>query len=248
MTNKEEYERRKAAEETKHKEHLAKGWRRQLENPDRLFQGLLVLFTFGLVTVGALQWQTLDKTDDTFRIGQRPWVTISGINVLEGTSLEGVPRFKLGYVLKNIGHLPAYVAVSANIIVGPITDIPTEQFWAEQRNVCRDRKADIRKRGWVHDLGGKIPFVVFPNDTWPYHLYSTLAGSLEGVQTYRPDIMGCIIYQSTLDEILHQAPFFGVISVDDGNPDRDHIPELDKGTSVPSKLVVKAISMTGEAD
>ena len=40
------------------------------------FEALLVLFTFALVIVGVLQWQTLRKTDGTLKARTRPWVDI----------------------------------------------------------------------------------------------------------------------------------------------------------------------------
>jgi hypothetical protein len=44
-----------------------------------LFQGLLVIFTFGLIVVGVLQWRTLEKTDETSREFNRAFVFLHGI-------------------------------------------------------------------------------------------------------------------------------------------------------------------------
>jgi hypothetical protein len=43
-------------------------WKRKLQDP-------ITLFTFMLVIVGALQWYTLNKTDETLRLQQRAWLT-----------------------------------------------------------------------------------------------------------------------------------------------------------------------------
>src|SRR5438874_13232433 len=104
MLAKEEYERRKAAQEKKRKERLSKGWRVLSENPDSFLQGLLVLFTLGLVAVSALQWSTLEKTDETLKAAQRAWIEFAvptiGDLVWRGDQL--IMQVQFG--LKNSGH------------------------------------------------------------------------------------------------------------------------------------------------
>ena len=46
-----------------------------------MFTAILALATLSLVWVAALQWNTLEKTDETLRAAQRPWIKYSDIQI-----------------------------------------------------------------------------------------------------------------------------------------------------------------------
>jgi hypothetical protein len=47
----------------------------EIQGSNRL--AVLALFTGALAVVAVLQWLTLEKTDETFWAGQRPWINLS---------------------------------------------------------------------------------------------------------------------------------------------------------------------------
>jgi hypothetical protein len=68
------------------------------------------LVLVGLLTAGvlSLQWGTFEKTDQTLKAEQRPWVSLQGMDVVsdliwrpDGAHLD------IHFVLKNTGHTPA---------------------------------------------------------------------------------------------------------------------------------------------
>jgi hypothetical protein len=176
---------------------------------------------------------------------QRALVNISEIDVLEDKSRDDVPTFKLAYILKNLGHLPAIVSVRAKIV------LYTTDIWGKHQKVCRDGIDEIASKGWVHPDGSKIRYSVFPNDQWPFHLSSALEDDLHGAKTYTPVVIGCVIYQSALSKKFHKSLFYGVISVDSKTSPspRDMTTPIhrDAQLSNDQHLVVKAIS-TSDAD
>ena len=48
----------------------------------RWWRDPITLFTLLLVIVGALQWRTLQKTDETLRLQQRAWLTPVAANLV----------------------------------------------------------------------------------------------------------------------------------------------------------------------
>ncbi len=212
-------------------------------------QVLLCVFTFCLVVVGFLQWRTLDETEQIFKIEQRPWISVENIDVVEGTKeRDDFPSFVLSYTLKNVGHLPAIVALDAAVISDPSQSKLDQMWWLRQQKICDERKTDISsKHEWIYPGGDKVQFEIFPGKEWPYILPSRMTDSVKGLSDYAPRIIGCIIYQSVEDEILHEAPFFASITIDDGIPTRSHVPNISREANGP-RLIVKAISMTGKAD
>jgi hypothetical protein len=76
MTVKEDFFRRKEAQESARREAISSSLRNKLKDP-------LTIFTFLLVLVAALQWRTLEKTDATLRAGQRAFVFLDGIQMTQ---------------------------------------------------------------------------------------------------------------------------------------------------------------------
>src|SRR5665213_2222920 len=103
--------------------------------------------------VGIAQWCILSGTLSQMREDQRPWVSVKGIAFREGdTKLDPkAPKFPLAFSLKNIGHLPAIVAVRA------IAILEAENWETVQQEQCRS-DADL----------SKSPFLIFPDDTFPF--------------------------------------------------------------------------------
>jgi hypothetical protein len=71
MTQKEDYDRRKADQQSAIARRRSERFFERLKDPLTLFTAILATATVGLGLLAGLQWQTLEKTDHTLRSGQR---------------------------------------------------------------------------------------------------------------------------------------------------------------------------------
>ncbi|MGH7409425.1 MAG: hypothetical protein ACREKF_15645 [Candidatus Methylomirabilales bacterium] len=168
---------------------------------------MTALATIAMVVVALLQWQTLEKTDTTLRVVQRPWISIEKV-----TSLDPWPRYeddKVGFTLlfflKNVGHSPALdIRVDARVIPEE-PGRPVE--WTEpQRQVCASVRAALDRRE------KSDRYTIVPNEVFPYRLERKIR---KPTTDYSPVIVGCIVYRTARDITSHQTPFFARMFVDD---------------------------------
>jgi hypothetical protein len=73
-------------------------WRRRWRDP-------ITLFTLFLVVVGALQWRTLEKTDETLKVQQRAWLTPIAATLLSPPEKDAGINFLI--LFTNSGREPA---------------------------------------------------------------------------------------------------------------------------------------------
>jgi hypothetical protein len=244
MLSKEEYERRKAAQETKCKERLSRGWSRLFENPDRLFQGLLVIFTFGLFAVGALQWGILDRTDQTLRAAQRPWLYVTKIVPRPKQPREegGKIVFDLDVFIQNIGHSPAFVFV-AHI------ELITSDYVKRRENICERARSKINtekeSRSWT----------IIPNDNFQYLQHPPLDISADEAKAggeYLVRVQGCVIYESTQKDGQHRTPFVANMSYESPGLPEDRLRQFPVSfAKIPVEegwLKIKNFGIPGDAD
>ena len=79
----------------------------RFREPLTMFTGVLALATLALVYVSGLQWSTLDKTDETFRAGQRAFVFPTHNNGWQGAeTIDGVVRRAYPVGWENSGNSP----------------------------------------------------------------------------------------------------------------------------------------------
>jgi hypothetical protein len=83
------------------------------------------LFTLFLVIVGALQWCTLQNTDETLRIAQRAWLTTIGVRLITPPIKDQSIFFAI--LITNSGREPA-TGVNIKIQNGTIEGINTREF------------------------------------------------------------------------------------------------------------------------
>lgn len=210
-----------------------------------------------IALVAFLQWRTLENTDQTLRLAQRPWIGTDKIEALKWPTREGEEVvFGLRYFLKNVGHSPAVVFVHARVFV--VLEASKLEFQKLQSEVCKTARKEVDKRD---GSGWGLKYAVLPNDTFPYdredekltdeNLNVAKVGRIG--KEYRAVIVGCVLYMSPLDKETHKTPFYGWMSVDDSKDQlkREIINPIrisDLKAPKNRQLIVKAISIAGDAD
>jgi hypothetical protein len=166
---------------------------------------------------------------DALVANQRPWIGVSGIIVdddLTYTNGGTEANFKLGYVLKNVGHSPAFVK-----IYGRILDAG-DHVKNERQSFCDARKAEVKRS---EDGLPTSSFTAIPELPMTYYIPYTNEPSGTGEWAAQPLVIhmqavidgyfqpynvGCIFYQSITDKEVHEILFYGEITTvgPDGNP------------------------------
>jgi hypothetical protein len=116
-------------------------WERFRE-PLNLFTGVLALATMALVYVSDLQWRTLDKTDETWRAGERAFVflTHNGAGWQQAKMIDGEIVRLFPVVWENSGNSPTrnlvvelYCLPLWPLTTGNPTTLPTKPTLREKR-------------------------------------------------------------------------------------------------------------------
>jgi hypothetical protein len=213
MGIKESYFRRKAKDEAKRKRPFAERWWARLKSPDYYFQGLLVIFTLGLVVVGVLQWRTLDKSDATLKAAQRPWIEFDAkiIGPLEYIGEQLTILVQLG--LKNSGHSPAI----------NVRSMGTTRFFGDDLDL---RHIQQQLCDSLNTVQGEWGATIFPNNTPRPHpmLFEISKDAIEkfkakGAGHYtRPLLIGCVSYLDSADMARHDTGFVYILRSTLGPP------------------------------
>jgi hypothetical protein len=87
----------------------------------------LTIFTAALVGVSVLQWRTLDRTDDTFRAGERAFVfvTHNSVGWQRAEMINGEPVRQYPIVWENSGNSPTRDLV-VKLYCLPLQPLPTD--------------------------------------------------------------------------------------------------------------------------
>jgi hypothetical protein len=223
MLKKEQYDRRKAEDESRRKEQLSRKLSHRLRqfsvrliDPSFIIQALLVGCTGGLIYVGFLQKQTLDEqrtelanTDRTLRksmeAASRAWLTPTHLEFLKGIDDPGGPSIMIHY--QNVGHFPAIdVKTSGGWNVLPLDKpitradaFPESAFWPEVDRILRSGCKSNKPIS-----GGST---VFPTSNTEGHYVPSPPNpfpDLQGVKAREQIIIvtGCLTY-STFDLPRH---------------------------------------------
>jgi hypothetical protein len=232
MTNKEDYDRRKADKDSKEKKKLTERWTSKAKEPLTLFTALLVLSTIALVVVAVLQWSTLEKTDDTLKAQQRPWLSIGyphATNAFPVSAAGGA--FVVEFNLKNFGNSPALNVEIDGEIPMLKSNLGT---LARQDAICKR----LKERPTGKDGNG---FTIFPQETIPKRVSFTIEkGAVEEgikslglpIPTFSPFIIGCTRYVYSADMSQHETGFVfnvehlppdGILRADRGDIPKDQI-------------------------
>jgi hypothetical protein len=207
MMRKEEYYRRKAILDSKEKKKRAERWVVKAKEPLTLFTLLLVVSTIALVVVAVLQWRTLDKTDDTLKAQQRPWLSVgypSAVNAFPVSAAGGA--FVVDFKLKNFGNSPAL-----NV------EIDGEIPMMKSNLGLLGRQDAICRRLQDRPIGGKGGgLTIFPQEIIPKRVsFSIQRAAVErGIKSmglpgslFMPVIIGCVRYVYSADMSEHETGF-----------------------------------------
>jgi len=65
------------------------------------------LFTFGLIVVGFLQWNILEKTDETIRLRDRAFISVDGLEIRpQKDGIGNILRWRIDPIITNNGLTP----------------------------------------------------------------------------------------------------------------------------------------------
>jgi hypothetical protein len=113
MSDRNTYRRQNAERDAHRKKPFRQTLRSSLTNPNIITQALLVAFTFALALVGWLQWGTLEKSEETARVTQRPYVSAPELRIVKREPIY----WMFQVMVENSGGTPTkdlrYVVVSS---------------------------------------------------------------------------------------------------------------------------------------
>lgn len=193
MTAKNDYERRKAEQEATREKRNSENWRKKLKDPMIFFNGLLAIFTLGLVYVAEKTDQTLKATLAASRLSQRAWVALD-IKMIDDESfqysLAGGGKIKLDVTLTNTGNEPAAIGWTEINLLPDL--IGQTQDFKYVKAECEKMRATLPNPQNSHGF-------IFPKGTqsFPYTAgisAEDLKRSLVGTKSFVPLIAGCVTY------------------------------------------------------
>lgn len=163
MAEKEEYYRRKSNQRAANEKKIAESWRAKVKDPVTLFTAILAVCTLLLVIVGGLQYCALQQSDETNRVGLRPYISGVGLTV-------DSERDPLGWVvdvlLENSGGTPPLqlryvIRSSADFSLDP------EEIYQRPANTDAFSEPAIAPKGQIRANAG-MPLAAFINSgrTW----------------------------------------------------------------------------------
>jgi len=206
MNTKEDYFRRKAAIEAERSKKASENWRSKLKNPIVLFTALLVVVGVLQCVVLVFQWRTFEKSDETLKAQQRPWIELNP--VIDGDLGWSGDELTLPvhFDLKNSGHSPALNArqFSKTLLV-----------WDD--NLARKIEEQICEEfNKANEEGYGI--TIFPNAP-PIRNPTTFEITKEEISKFkanpptfpRPLVVGCASYFSSVDHSVHNTGFMYLI-------------------------------------
>ena len=190
---------------------------------------VMALFTVGIYCVGLAQWQTFQQQLtamqgqlDAMEADQRPWVKIqklepykSPIPELGGLRFNGSPNvgfLPLDFLLKNVGHSPAF---QIRLAVGQFFGYAEQKtdLAKEEQERCAALDTAYPPRPMVVESANLIP-VLFPGDEAPDNntvlaILRTQLDKLEdqGKNGFQLWFYGCIRYKFADLKEPHQTSF-----------------------------------------
>lgn len=169
------------------------------------------LVAFATLIVLTLQWLTFEKTDETLRAQQRPWVNFEEVNFLAPLTYDGKNQWtsKIEFVLRNTGGSPAlYLQVAPPKVIA--------YYGQDVRAIANDFRDHICKM--LPDYGQPL----FPKGrSLPQKpdisidMKELQSGTKDGRQLILI-LIGCVNYRFAIhDHKAHQTGFVFKIQIDE---------------------------------
>ena len=112
------------------------------------------LATASAVGVGCLQWLTLEKTDQTLRAAQRPWMKYDKVYVANPLTYDvNGMSISLGYLLKNTGNSPAQNVFPHTFVSTNPADALDPKEQRRQCEIYRNRPPAPNEMGFTYFPG-----------------------------------------------------------------------------------------------
>jgi len=176
---------------------LAKSWSRFLKEP--------VWFTLALVIVGILQWLTLEKTDETFKAQQRPWIQFDVV-MDSGLAWTGTELSMLVHLeFKNTGMSPALNVRQTHRTLLFWDDASARQIQEEFCDVLDSSKQDFGDSVFPKSSPRPLPTLFEIEKEEITRFKATPPAFL------RPLVIGCVSYISSVDRSIHNTGFMYLI-------------------------------------
>ena len=161
----------------------------------------LVLVGFLTVGVLSLQWSTFEKTDQTLKAEQRPWVSLKSMDVV--SDLIWMPdgaHLDIHFALKNTGHSPAVRAVTNSKAFVMFGREPNPQ-------TAQTRLCDETRKNNIGDAIFPGDFVIQPQTLFFDRSDIDIALKTAPVKTFIPMILICVNYRFTGEGPTHQTSY-----------------------------------------
>jgi hypothetical protein len=192
--------------------------RMSVRNPDNIPVYLTAIFTAFLVLFAYYAWDEATRGTkaiqgqlEILKDGQRPWV---GAPTEIKTSVAPGGKVTFIQIFRNVGHTPT----KGFYIDGKIISWKTD-WYSEVVMMCKTA-IEVVTNGNQKRIS---PFTSIPGNDWPLDVVSmpSLLGKSFTIESLKqigtPVIIGCVLYGSPFDTIIHKTGYIARIDVDGNN-------------------------------
>jgi hypothetical protein len=214
----------------------------------------MALFTAAVVVVGILQYGTLDRTDQTLRAAQRPWVSVAPQIAGPLTYTPDEARVVIAFVLKNTGNSPAI-----NVQLDPEIALANQDYIKRMLVICRRDETSPEDS----TLNALMGHTIFPHDSFTYVMNigirrTEIDAALNELyhnnrktndDWFAPEIVGCVSYRFPYQSGRHVTQF--VLDLRKNYPPRPNTPltfKMSDGDVPANDLVLTRSFIGGNAD
>jgi hypothetical protein len=206
---------------------------KSIREPDNIPYYLTAIFTLALAILAYYAWneakggtKALRGQLEAMQSDQRPWITVTEINVVGKPTLrDGRPFFpRIQYIIKNVGRSAGFVRAGSFTITGP------DKGWEGQQAELCDKLSSSEINTWLVIPGGEFSYM-FPDSTIESQSLGSRLDDIGGKST--PKIFGCVVYRSVdiADRAVHKTGFVATVYAIDQKDDPRDLEKQGAGTS-----------------
>ncbi len=183
----------------------------------------LTLATTKSANAAVLQSRT---SANQLQASERPWITVDASIATDLVYLSGTANISIRFVLTNYGHSPAI-----NVSVHPeLFPMPTD-IMKRQKDICRDDRDNFGP-------GSAAANSIFPTHKEEVTFGLTIGPDIRLPSTMEgrmmPELTGCVTYDSSFDNKVHQTGFLYSLGRIDPTEPRNHAIPINIDTPIRS--------------